>query len=97
MPPRVVFANKYANLHTLSCVTAAAGAGGALSSSSSVDVPALTVVVLGASGDLAFKKTYPALFSLWVQGFLPRHTSFIGKCACSCACTFASESGSRRD
>ncbi|KAL3679932.1 hypothetical protein R1sor_022888 [Riccia sorocarpa] len=31
----------------------------------------LTVVVLGASGDLAKKKTFPALFNLFKQGFLP--------------------------
>eukprot|EP00246_Nothoceros_aenigmaticus_P008106 TRINITY_DN225_c0_g3_i1.p1 TRINITY_DN225_c0_g3~~TRINITY_DN225_c0_g3_i1.p1 ORF type:complete len:543 (+),score=92.64 TRINITY_DN225_c0_g3_i1:262-1890(+) len=31
----------------------------------------LTVVVLGASGDLAKKKTFPALFNLYRQGFLP--------------------------
>jgi len=31
----------------------------------------LTVVVVGASGDLAKKKTYPALFSLYCHGLLP--------------------------
>lgn len=31
----------------------------------------LTVIVLGASGDLAKKKTFPALFNLYRQGFLP--------------------------
>ncbi|XP_061336693.1 glucose-6-phosphate 1-dehydrogenase, cytoplasmic isoform isoform X1 [Gastrolobium bilobum] len=31
----------------------------------------LSVVVLGASGDLAKKKTFPALFNLYRQGFLP--------------------------
>ncbi|XP_068502118.1 glucose-6-phosphate 1-dehydrogenase 6, cytoplasmic-like isoform X2 [Phaseolus vulgaris] len=31
----------------------------------------LSIVVLGASGDLAKKKTFPALFHLYVQGFLP--------------------------
>lgn len=30
----------------------------------------LSIVVLGASGDLAKKKTFPALFHLFVQGFL---------------------------
>ena len=38
---------------------------------------ALTVVVLGASGDLAKKKTYPSLFKLYLKGYLPEHTSII--------------------
>lgn len=32
---------------------------------------ALTIVVFGASGDLAKKKTLPAIFSLFVEGYLP--------------------------
>lgn len=39
---------------------------------------ALTVVVLGASGDLAKKKTYPALFSLFAHGLIPAHVSIVG-------------------
>eukprot|EP00164_Ancoracysta_twista_P002334 GFYU01003085.1.p1 GENE.GFYU01003085.1~~GFYU01003085.1.p1 ORF type:complete len:527 (-),score=177.37 GFYU01003085.1:203-1783(-) len=39
---------------------------------------ALTVVVFGASGDLAKKKTYPALFELFVKNFLPKKTKIIG-------------------
>ncbi|KAK3413070.1 hypothetical protein EUGRSUZ_I01691 [Eucalyptus grandis] len=38
------------------------------------DVPetgCLSIIVLGASGDLAKKKTFPALFNLYRQGFLP--------------------------
>mmetsp|Transcript_12854 Transcript_12854/g.14852 ORF Transcript_12854/g.14852 Transcript_12854/m.14852 type:complete len:513 (-) Transcript_12854:170-1708(-) len=31
----------------------------------------LSVIVFGASGDLAKKKTYPALFDLWVEGMMP--------------------------
>eukprot|EP00252_Welwitschia_mirabilis_P018772 TRINITY_DN4194_c0_g1_i1.p1 TRINITY_DN4194_c0_g1~~TRINITY_DN4194_c0_g1_i1.p1 ORF type:complete len:516 (-),score=89.79 TRINITY_DN4194_c0_g1_i1:566-2113(-) len=31
----------------------------------------LSIVVLGASGDLAKKKTFPALFNLFCEGFLP--------------------------
>jgi hypothetical protein len=31
----------------------------------------LSVVVLGASGDLAKKKIFPALFSLYYEGLLP--------------------------
>ncbi|KAJ3155862.1 Glucose-6-phosphate 1-dehydrogenase [Geranomyces variabilis] len=36
------------------------------------------VVVLGASGDLAFKKTYPALFGLYKNSFLPPNISIVG-------------------
>ncbi|KAK0525046.1 Glucose-6-phosphate 1-dehydrogenase [Tilletia horrida] len=36
------------------------------------------IVVLGASGDLAKKKTYPALFNLFRLGLLPKQTSIIG-------------------
>lgn len=32
---------------------------------------ALSIVVVGASGDLARRKIYPALFSLYCQGYLP--------------------------
>lgn len=39
---------------------------------------ALTVVVLGASGDLAKKKTYPALFSLFAHGLIPAHVNIVG-------------------
>lgn len=35
-------------------------------------------VVLGASGDLAKKKTYPALFKLYRNGFLPANTHILG-------------------
>ncbi|MEW5299976.1 MAG: hypothetical protein WDW36_002942 [Sanguina aurantia] len=38
----------------------------------------LSVVVLGASGDLAMKKTYPALFALFEKGFLPPRLAIIG-------------------
>ncbi|KAL1923758.1 uncharacterized protein VTP21DRAFT_8738 [Calcarisporiella thermophila] len=38
----------------------------------------LVIVVLGASGDLARKKTFPALFSLHKNGFLPKRTKIIG-------------------
>ncbi|KAH9853422.1 glucose-6-P dehydrogenase [Lenzites betulinus] len=36
------------------------------------------IVVLGASGDLAKKKTYPALFGLYRMGFLPRDVKIVG-------------------
>jgi len=39
---------------------------------------ALSVIVLGASGDLAKKKTYPSLFELYVQGLLPEHVVVCG-------------------
>ncbi|KAL1928835.1 hypothetical protein VTP01DRAFT_2621 [Rhizomucor pusillus] len=38
----------------------------------------VTIVVLGASGDLAKKKTYPALFKLFRNGFLPDNTHIVG-------------------
>jgi len=38
----------------------------------------LTVVVLGASGDLAKRKIYPALFALHCQGYLPPETHIVG-------------------
>lgn len=38
----------------------------------------LTVTVLGASGDLAKKKTYPALYDLFAHKYLPDQVRFIG-------------------
>ncbi|CAK0786708.1 Glucose-6-phosphate 1-dehydrogenase, cytoplasmic isoform [Coccomyxa viridis] len=38
----------------------------------------LSVIVLGASGDLAKKKTFPALFTLFRKGFLPKNLKLIG-------------------
>eukprot|EP01064_Diplonema_japonicum_P036186 TRINITY_DN8062_c1_g2_i1.p1 TRINITY_DN8062_c1_g2~~TRINITY_DN8062_c1_g2_i1.p1 ORF type:complete len:555 (+),score=193.44 TRINITY_DN8062_c1_g2_i1:87-1751(+) len=38
----------------------------------------LAIVVLGASGDLAKKKTFPALFQLYAQGLIPSKTSIVG-------------------
>lgn len=32
------------------------------------DIDALSMVVLGASGDLAKKKTFPAIFTLYARG-----------------------------
>ncbi|KAJ1941973.1 Glucose-6-phosphate 1-dehydrogenase, partial [Linderina pennispora] len=37
-----------------------------------------TIVVFGASGDLAKKKTFPALFHLFQQGLLPKRTRILG-------------------
>ncbi|KYR02029.1 glucose 6-phosphate-1-dehydrogenase [Tieghemostelium lacteum] len=42
------------------------------------DLTPLTVVVLGASGDLAKKKTYPALFGLYLRNLLPKNTIIYG-------------------
>lgn len=38
----------------------------------------LTIVIIGASGDLAWKKTFPAIFSLWRQGLLPKDVNVVG-------------------
>lgn len=38
----------------------------------------LDVIVVGASGDLAGRKIFPALFSLFSQGLLPENTRFFG-------------------
>jgi len=38
----------------------------------------LSIVVIGASGDLARKKTFPALFALYSQGFLPDNFRIFG-------------------
>lgn len=39
---------------------------------------ALSILVVGASGDLAAKKTYPSLLSLYRDGYLPKDVSIIG-------------------
>jgi glucose-6-phosphate 1-dehydrogenase len=38
----------------------------------------LTIIVLGASGDLAKKKTFPAIFKLYQQRLLPPHARIVG-------------------
>ena len=38
----------------------------------------MSMVVVGASGDLAKKKIYPALFALYVEGHMPEHFSIWG-------------------
>ena len=35
-------------------------------------------VVFGASGDLAKKKIYPTLWSLFKEGLLPKNTTIVG-------------------
>lgn len=39
---------------------------------------ALSIIVIGASGDLAKKKTYPSLFALYSTGFLPKSVLIVG-------------------
>jgi hypothetical protein len=41
-------------------------------------VSALSIIVVGASGDLAKKKTFPALLDLFSHGHLPRDVNIIG-------------------
>eukprot|EP01123_Difflugia_compressa_P009288 TRINITY_DN3031_c1_g2_i2.p1 TRINITY_DN3031_c1_g2~~TRINITY_DN3031_c1_g2_i2.p1 ORF type:complete len:528 (+),score=107.36 TRINITY_DN3031_c1_g2_i2:106-1689(+) len=43
-----------------------------------VDDGVLSIIVLGASGDLAKKKTFPALWALFREGLLPNHTAIFG-------------------
>eukprot|EP01059_Diplonema_ambulator_P004689 TRINITY_DN14401_c0_g1_i1.p1 TRINITY_DN14401_c0_g1~~TRINITY_DN14401_c0_g1_i1.p1 ORF type:complete len:558 (+),score=137.18 TRINITY_DN14401_c0_g1_i1:87-1760(+) len=38
----------------------------------------LAIIVLGASGDLAKKKTFPALFKLFAEGLVPAKTAIVG-------------------
>ncbi|KAG6335637.1 hypothetical protein ID866_3453 [Astraeus odoratus] len=38
----------------------------------------VTIIVFGASGDLAKKKTFPALFGLYRNGFLPPYVHIVG-------------------
>jgi glucose-6-phosphate 1-dehydrogenase len=38
----------------------------------------LTIVVIGASGDLAKKKTFPTIFELYCHGFIPKHVIVAG-------------------
>ncbi|KAM0755969.1 glucose-6-phosphate 1-dehydrogenase [Meredithblackwellia eburnea MCA 4105] len=57
---------------------AGAGAGaGAGAAETSLESNTL-IVVLGASGDLAKKKTFPALFGLYNNGFLPKGIKIVG-------------------
>ncbi len=48
------------------------------SSAAAVADQPVTFVVLGASGDLARRKLFPALFALFARGFLPRECRFAG-------------------
>jgi hypothetical protein len=39
---------------------------------------AYSLFVIGASGDLAKKKTFPSLYDLFCEGLLPRHAAIVG-------------------
>ncbi len=61
----------------------ASGAGAGSATTPSADAhtgsgDAHTVFVLGASGDLAHKKTYPSLFDLFRAGLLPPRVLVVG-------------------
>jgi glucose-6-phosphate 1-dehydrogenase len=40
--------------------------------------PPFTLVIFGATGDLAARKLFPALFGLWKGGFLPENFAMVG-------------------
>lgn len=42
------------------------------------DFESYVIVVFGASGDLAVKKTYPAMFRLFLAGLLPSQVHIVG-------------------
>lgn len=42
------------------------------------DKSTVSITVVGASGDLAKKKIFPALFALYYEGFLPEHFTVFG-------------------
>ena len=42
------------------------------------DSDSLSIIVIGASGDLARRKIFPALFALYCQGYLPEHFHIFG-------------------
>ncbi|CAE7900871.1 gsdA, partial [Symbiodinium sp. KB8] len=42
------------------------------------DTDTLSIFVIGASGDLAKKKTFPAIFELFQNGFLPSKVAVVG-------------------
>lgn len=44
----------------------------------SLDGRPLSIIVIGASGDLAIKKIFPALFALYCQGHLPKQFHVVG-------------------
>ncbi|KAL8482058.1 hypothetical protein ACS0TY_028270 [Phlomoides rotata] len=49
-----------------------------IDSDSMGDKSTLSITVVGASGDLAKKKIFPALFALYYEGCLPQHFSIFG-------------------
>ena len=53
-------------------------AGGAAALPAACKGEGLTIVIFGATGDLARKKLYPALSQLLAQGLLPPDTNIVG-------------------
>jgi glucose-6-phosphate 1-dehydrogenase len=66
-----------AKLAALNVSTGASVGGGNLEANKEGD-KGLTVIVVGASGDLATKKTFPALYALHCHGLLPPGTIIAG-------------------
>ncbi|XP_068658717.1 inactive glucose-6-phosphate 1-dehydrogenase 4, chloroplastic [Aristolochia californica] len=49
-----------------------------LKNSQSTRVPSLSIAVIGATGELARSKVFPALFALYYSGFLPENVGIFG-------------------
>jgi glucose-6-phosphate 1-dehydrogenase len=54
-------------------------ASGGKAASPAASPAAHTIVVIGASGDLAKKKTFPSLYDLYVAHLLPENFMIIGE------------------
>jgi len=65
-------------LHSLPCYDDAASLMVGKEDDSDITQKALSIIILGASGDLAKKKTYPALYSLFLNNMLPHHAQLMG-------------------
>ena len=65
-------------LHTLPCEDDISSLMIGKEDDSDIAHKALSIIILGASGDLAKKKTYPALYSLFLNNMLPNHAQLIG-------------------
>eukprot|EP00736_Rhodelphis_marinus_P011124 Rmarinus@m.27814 len=46
--------------------------------SADLEACALSIVIIGASGDLSKRKIFPSLFTLYDKGYLPEHTTLLG-------------------
>jgi glucose-6-phosphate 1-dehydrogenase len=49
-----------------------------MSAATTTTTPPLSIIVVGASGDLARRKIYPSLFALYCQGYLPERFHIFG-------------------